>query len=139
MEKPTKNKTIKLIALAIAACTVLLVIPVMFVPSSSVQKEPEEQDANNNLIQTQAFLAGNVSRVSELTEELERLSEENDQLKSVIVQKTAENEKLEGQVKEWSNAFLSVEADLDAMVKSEYVSLLVERLRNPIPESTEDP
>jgi predicted RNase H-like nuclease (RuvC/YqgF family) len=139
MQKPTKHKKIKLIALAIAACAVLLVIPVMFVPTSSVQKESKEQDANNRIVQIQDFLTGNVSRVSELTAQLDRLSAENRELQLAIAQKTAENEKLEGRVKEFSNALLAVEVDLDTMVKTEYISLLVERVRNPIIESTEDP
>ena len=139
MQKQTKRKTIKLLVLAIVACVVLLVTPVVFVPSSSVQEETNKQDERNHVVQLQDFLYGNVSRVSELTTQLARLSEENRELQSVIAQKTAESEKLEGQVKEFSKAFSAVEADLDAMVKTEYISLLVERIRNPLIESTEDP
>lgn len=139
MQKQINRKTIKLLALAIAVCVVLLVTPAVFVPSSSVQEETNKQDESKYVVQLQDFLDGNVSRVSELTTQLDRLSEENRELKSVIDQKTAENEKLEGQVIEFSKAFSAVEADLDAMVKTEYISLLVERIRNPVIESTEDP
>lgn len=139
MQKPTKRKTIKLIALAIAACVVLLVLPATFLPSSSVQKEIDAQDVNNQLTQTQETLDEYVSQVPDLSAQLVKLSEENQKLQSVISQKTAENERLEGQVKELNNAISTIEADLDAMVKSEYIALLVERLRNPVPDSTENP
>jgi peptidoglycan hydrolase CwlO-like protein len=139
MQKPTKRKTIKLIALAIAACVVLLMLLATFMTSSSVQKEIEAQDVDSQLTQTQETLDENVSQVPDLTAQLMELSEENRKLQSVIFQKTAENEKLEGQVKELNSAISTIEADLDAMVKSEYIALLVERLRNPAPDSTENP
>jgi peptidoglycan hydrolase CwlO-like protein len=139
MQKPTKRKTIKLIALAIAACVVLLMLLATFMTSSSVQKEIEAQDVDSQLTQTQETLDENVSQVPDLTAQLMKLSEENRKLQSVIFQKTAENEKLEGQVKELNSAISTIEADLDAMVKSEYIALLVERLRNPAPDSTENP
>lgn len=139
MQKTNKNKKIKFVALAIATSIIFLVIPVMFARSSLVQEEPEEQDVSNTLVETQNSIEENLSRISELEGQVVKLSEENRQLQSVVTQKSTENEELQSQVKEWSDTFRSLQADLDALEKSEYVSLIVEQLRNPVMEQTETP
>ncbi len=139
MQKTTKSKKIKITALAIVTCVVFLAISIRSVPSSSIPKKPEEQDVSNPLVENQNSLAENLSRISELEEQLVKLNEENRQLQSVITQKSSENEKLESQVKEWSETFRTLEADLDALEKTEYIRLLVEQTRNPMMEPTENP
>ncbi len=139
MQKTTKSKKIKVTALAIVTCVVFLAISIRSVPSSSIPKEPEEQDVSNPLVENQNSLAENLSRISELEEQLVKLNEENRQLQSVITQRSSENEKLESQVKEWSETFRTLEADLDALEKTEYIRLLVEQTRNPMMEPTENP
>ena len=139
MQKMNKSKKIKITALAIVACVVFLAISIRSVPSSSIPKEPEEQAVSNPIVETQNSLTENLSRISELEEQLVKLSEENRQLQSVVTQKSSENEKLESQVKEWSETFRELEANLDALEKTEYISMLVEQMRNPVMEPTENP
>ena len=90
---------------------------------------------SSQVSQLEGCLEGNVSQVANLTAQIAKLNEEIRELESVITQQNTENEKLKQQINNLKGSLTDIESQLECLVQTEQIALLIERLRDTALES----
>ncbi len=135
MQRATKSKKILRISGVAIVCLLLFSMSYMRASSSPVENDSKSDVLSAQVSQLEGCLEGNVSQVVKLTDQIAKLNEEIRELESVITRQNTENEKLKQQVKNLKGALTDVESQLEGLVQTEQIALLVERLRDPPAES----
>ena len=135
MQGDNKSKKILRISGVAMVCLLLLSLSYMSVRSSPVENYSKSEVLSSQVSQPEECLEGNVSQVVNLTAQIAKLNEEIRELESVITQQNAENEKLKQQINNLKGALTDVESQLECLVQTEQIALLIERLRDPPVES----